>query len=66
MARLLVYDAYENKVYTLSLIHISRFPGHGHVVAVIGKKVEFGKPSLLLCRPYIRLYFCLLYTSRCV
>jgi hypothetical protein len=36
---------------------VARFPGHGHVVAVIGKKVEFGKPSLLLCRPDIRLYF---------
>ena len=36
---------------------IAGLPGHGHVVAVIGKKVEFGKPSLLLCRPDIRLYF---------
>ena len=36
---------------------IAGLPGHSHVVAVIGKKVEFGKPSLLLCRPDIRLYF---------
>ena len=39
---------------------VARFPGHGHVVAVIGKKVEFGKPGLLLCRPDIRLYFSLI------
>ena len=36
---------------------IAGLPSHGHVVAVIGKKVEFGKPSLLLCRPDICLYF---------
>ena len=36
---------------------VARFPGHGYVVAVIGKKVEFGKSGRLLCRPDIRLYF---------
>ena len=34
---------------------VAGLPGHSHVVAVIGKKVEFGKSGRLLRRPDIRL-----------
>ena len=34
---------------------VARFPAGGHVVAVVGEKVEFGKAKLLLRRFQIRL-----------